>query len=65
VKGPPPARRERPRELPRSLCAACRHARVIRNAKGSVFLFCRRSGSEAAFPRYPPQPVVECRGFQS
>jgi len=39
--------------------------REIRNAKGSVFLLCRRSESEPAFPKYPPQPVVDCRGFQS
>ena len=53
-----------PRELPRSLCELCRHVRVIENAKGSRFLLCGRSASEPEYPRYPPQPVVECRGFQ-
>ncbi len=61
MKPEPPVRRE----PPRSLCERCRHVRVVENAKGSRFLFCRRSESEPQFPRYPPQPVVDCRGFQS
>lgn len=52
------------REPPRSLCELCRHVRVIESAKGSRFLLCKRSEREPEFPKYPPQPVVECRGFQ-
>jgi hypothetical protein len=50
---------------PRSLCERCRHVRLIQSAKGSVFLLCRRSEREPEYPKYPPQPVVDCRGFQS
>jgi len=61
LKPEPPGRPE----PSRSLCERCRHVRVIQSAKGSVFLFCRRSASEPEYPKYPPQPVVDCRGFQS
>ena len=65
MKQPGPPEREPERSSPRSLCERCRHVRVIRNERGSVFLLCRRSESEPQFPKYPPQPVVECRGFES
>lgn len=60
-----PGARELKPEPPRSLCERCRHVRVIQSAKGSVFLLCRRSEREPEYPKYPPQPVVDCRGFQS
>ena len=60
---PPPP--ERPPRRPTSLCELCRHVRRIQTAKGSVFLLCRRSESQPQFPKYPPQPVVDCRGFES
>jgi len=62
---PPPPQAERPPARPGNLCEVCRHVRRIQNAKGSVFLLCRRSESQPEFPKYPPQPVVECRGFES
>ena len=45
------------------LCDGCRHQKVIRNTRGSVFSMCERSKLDAAFPKYPPLPVLECRGF--
>ncbi|MEM7306097.1 MAG: hypothetical protein AAF682_05470 [Planctomycetota bacterium] len=42
------------------LCAACRHARTITSAKGSVFVRCSYSDRDRAFPKYPPQPVLVC-----
>jgi 3-isopropylmalate/(R)-2-methylmalate dehydratase large subunit len=45
------------------LCHACRHVDVIRSDRGSVFYLCRLSFTDAAFPRYPPIPVVACAGF--
>ena len=53
------------REPPRSLCERCRHVRVVESSKGSRFLLCGRSAQEPEYPKYPPQPVVECRGFES
>jgi hypothetical protein len=37
--------------------------KLITSAKGSTFLLCQLSSSDARFPKYPPQPVVRCSGF--
>jgi hypothetical protein len=47
-----------------SLCETCRHLREIVSGKGSRFLLCRLAQDDARFPKYPPQPVVECEGYQ-
>lgn len=49
---------------PTGLCGSCRHAREIRNRRGSAFLLCRRSASDPRFRRYPVLPVLSCIGFQ-
>lgn len=46
------------------LCDRCRHQRLIRNTRGSVFSLCERSKTDPDFPRYPRVPVTSCRGFQ-
>ena len=46
------------------LCAACVHARAIVSGRGSRFVLCERSRTEARFPRYPPLPVRACPGFE-
>jgi hypothetical protein len=45
------------------LCDRCRHQRIVPNTRGSRFSLCERSRDDPAFPRYPPLPVVECKGF--
>ena len=45
------------------LCEQCLHVRVMRSDKGSVFYRCGLSDSDAAFPKYPRLPVLQCRGF--
>ena len=45
------------------LCAVCLHARRIASDRGSVFVMCARSRTDARFPRYPPLPVLSCAGF--
>jgi len=45
------------------LCPGCRHVRVVRSGKGSIFLLCGLSHEDEAFAKYPPQPVVSCPGF--
>ncbi len=45
------------------LCARCLHRRTIRSERGSVFVLCRLSESDPAWPRYPRLPVVACAGF--
>jgi hypothetical protein len=46
------------------LCATCRHARRVTSDRGSVFLLCDLSRTDARFPRYPPLPVQQCEGYQ-
>lgn len=45
------------------LCEACAHMREILTGKGSRFLLCTLAQSRPGFPKYPPQPVVRCRGY--
>ncbi len=47
------------------LCAGCRHARVLRSDRGSVFYQCQRAEQDSNFPRFPRLPVVECRGYEA
>lgn len=49
---------------PTSLCSHCALVRVIRSGTGSVFLLCQRSASDRQYPKYPPQPVVRCEGYE-
>jgi hypothetical protein len=52
------------RPLHGGLCQACTHVRTITSARGSVFLLCTRATSDPRYPKYPPQPVWACRGFE-
>jgi hypothetical protein len=45
--------------FPESLCHRCRWLRLTGNKRGSIFLSC----TEPSLPKYPRQPVVQCRGF--
>ncbi|MFL5780741.1 MAG: hypothetical protein ACJ760_05465 [Thermoleophilaceae bacterium] len=49
---------------PVGLCDSCRHQRVVRNTRGSVFSLCERSRTEPEYPRYPRLPVVRCAGHE-
>jgi hypothetical protein len=46
------------------LCASCQHARTVSSAKGSTFWLCRKSESDARFPKYPRLPVLRCAGYE-
>ena len=46
-----------------SLCETCGNVREVRTAR-SGFLLCELSLTDAAYPKYPPQPVVRCDGYQ-
>jgi len=48
----------------RGLCDSCRHQRLVPNTRGSVFSLCERSREDPDYPRYPPIPVLSCRGFE-
>jgi hypothetical protein len=47
-----------------SLCESCKNMREVRTAR-SRFLLCELSVTNAAYPKYPPQPVVRCDGYES
>jgi hypothetical protein len=46
------------------LCAQCRHARAVKNDRGSDFVLCGRAAFDPTFPKYPPLPLLSCRGFE-
>lgn len=46
------------------LCDTCANAKLIRNTRGSVFLMCELSKSEAGYPKYPPVPIIHCEGYR-
>ena len=47
-----------------SLCHHCEHMREITSGKGTRFFLCQKSLSDRQYPKYPPQPVVQCAGFE-
>ena len=47
-----------------SLCEKCALKREVVTPKGSRFLLCQLSKTDPTFPKYPPQPVVRCDGYQ-
>lgn len=47
-----------------SLCRSCALHREVRSATGSTFLLCRHGLTDRTWPKYPPQPVLQCRHFQ-
>jgi len=46
------------------LCFDCRHARVIRSDRASIFYLCRLSATDPRFAKYPRLPVLSCPGYQ-
>ena len=46
------------------LCATCKHVRVIRSDRGSMFLLCTLSASDPRFAKYPTLPVLSCSGYE-
>jgi hypothetical protein len=46
-----------------SLCERCARMREITSGRGSRFLLCERSQTEAQFAKYPAQPVLRCQGY--
>lgn len=47
-----------------SLCEFCCHRKEVVSGKGSRFLLCQKSRVDHRFPKYPPQPIVQCGGFE-
>jgi hypothetical protein len=45
------------------LCDSCKHQKVVRNTRGSVFSMCERSKTDDRYPKYPRLPVERCPGY--
>jgi hypothetical protein len=45
------------------LCDDCRHQRLVRSGRGSLFTMCLLSKTDSAFPKYPRVPVTACDGY--
>jgi hypothetical protein len=49
---------------PVGLCEQCRHVRVLKNDRGSIFIQCLLGLSDPTYPKYPRLPMVSCQGFE-
>jgi len=49
--------------IPPGLCESCRHARIIRSARDSLFLRCGLADTDPRFAKYPRLPVLRCDGY--
>ena len=47
-----------------SLCESCMHMLPVISGTGSRYLLCRLSQTDRHFPKYSPQPVVKCLGYE-
>ena len=47
------------------LCDSCAHQQVVRSGRGSRFSLCRRSRTDATYPKYPRLPVLACAGHET
>jgi len=41
------------------------HRKEVVTGTGSRFLLCKLSQTDRRFPKYPPQPIVDCPGFET
>lgn len=46
------------------LCGLCSHHALVRGDRESNFHLCRKSKTDASFPKYPRLPVTQCAGFE-
>jgi hypothetical protein len=46
------------------LCDSCRHQKIVKSGRGSVFSMCLRSKTDDRYPKYPRLPVRECAGYE-
>jgi hypothetical protein len=51
--------------VPTGLCASCLHQYLVHTTRGSTFSRCERSKVDAAYPKYPRLPVLQCAGWEA
>jgi hypothetical protein len=61
----PPCVRDHSRMERFGLCDTCRHQRLVRTGRGSLFTMCLKSKDDATLPKYPRVPVTACHGYES
>jgi len=47
-----------------SLCESCHHMKEVISGKAARFLLCQKYAADNRFQKYPPQPIVQCLGFE-
>ena len=47
-----------------SFCKSCVNVREVVSGTGSTFMLCRLAQTDKRIPKYPPQPVVRCDGYE-
>jgi hypothetical protein len=52
------------RRIAAGLCLDCIHARRLESSRGSVFILCNLSLTDARFVKYPSLPVLSCDGYK-
>ncbi|MGE3538349.1 MAG: hypothetical protein AB7N91_13085 [Candidatus Tectimicrobiota bacterium] len=48
---------------PPGLCGTCQFVKRTVTRRDSVFYMCLRAQTDATFRKYPPLPVLRCRGY--
>jgi hypothetical protein len=43
------------------LCDSCKHQRIVKSGRGSVFSLCELGRTDPDWPKYPRVPVAKCR----
>ncbi|HEV2231821.1 MAG TPA: hypothetical protein VGV68_00300 [Terriglobia bacterium] len=46
------------------LCISCKHVRIVRSDRDSVFYQCKLAATDPRFPQYPSLPVLTCEGYE-
>jgi hypothetical protein len=47
------------------LCESCKHVKTLTSSRGSVFYMCQLAETNPRFSRYPPLPVLKCKGYEA
>jgi hypothetical protein len=52
------------KQIPTGLCPSYTHMFRVETPRGSVFIMCKLSNTDASFAKYPSVPVLECPGYR-
>jgi hypothetical protein len=46
------------------LCDSCKHQKIVKSGRGSVFSMCLLHRTDERFAKYPRIPVERCQGYE-